>query len=473
MTDLATRAYFASPVWMQHVLLSAYGAHLRRLRYGAEQRRNLAAIRPARWAPPDEVRRDQLEALNRLLHHAQTTVPYYRDRLPTIPLTAVEELAQVPLLHKRDIRAAQRSLLSVALTDPVPLEVHTGGTTGTPLTVFCDRATLRRNYAFFARFLESVGVPPNARVATFTGRVMVPPGRSAPPYWRFNVPGHAMLCSAYHIGPGTVGAYAEALARFAPTLIDSFPSTLAPIARHMVTHGITDIRPRAIITSSETLSTPVRALLTEAFGCTVFDHYGAAEMAAFITQCRMGAYHCNADFGIVEILRDGRAVRPGETGEIVATGFVNPVMPLIRYATGDLATRGGSDPCACGSAFPVLTEILGREDDVLITPEGYRVARLDPIFKAVTTLTETRIVQDAADHVRVEMVSDAALAPDELATLRRGLHDRLGPTMRIEFVRLPRLERSSSGKSRAMVNLMASRSEGRPSTRTGAPAIPG
>ena len=101
------------------------------------------------------------------------------------------------------------------------------------------------------------------------------------------------------------------------------------------------------------------------------------------------------------------------------------------------------------------------------TPEGHRVGRLDPVFKAVSSLSETRIVQDASDHVRVEMVCEAALAEGELATLRRGLHDRLGPSMRIEFVRLPRLERSSSGKSRSVVNLMASRPEGRPSTRTG------
>lgn len=465
---LAERAYSASPVWLQNVLISAYGAHLRRQRYGAEQRRNLAAIRATRWAPAADVRREQLAALNRMIHHARTTVPFYRDRLPALPLIDLDELRQLPVLRKRDVRAAGRAMVSTRLADPRLLEVHTGGTTGTPLTVYCDRATLRRNYAFFARFLESTGVPSTARVATFAGRVVVPPGSARAPYWRYNVPGHAMLCSSYHIGPDTAADYARALARFAPTLIDSYPSSLAPIARHLLAHGAAGrIRPRAIITSSETLPAEDRARFTEAFGCPVFDHYGAAEMAALITQCRAGAYHVNADYGVVEILRDGRPVRPGETGEIVATGFINPVMPFVRYATGDLATRGGDGPCACGSAFSVLTEILGREDDVLVTPEGHRVGRLDPVFKAVSSLAETRIVQDASDHVRVEMVCEAALAEGELATLRRGLHDRLGPSMRIEFVRLPRLERSSSGKSRSVVNLTASRPEGRPSTRTG------
>ncbi|MHB1296941.1 MAG: phenylacetate--CoA ligase family protein [Gemmatimonadaceae bacterium] len=454
MTSLATRTYFAAPVWMQHAMISAYGAHLRRQRYGAAQRRCLAAIRDTQWAPAAVVQQRQLDELNRVLRRARATVPLYADRIPGRELRALGELSTIPLLRKAEVRAAGRAATSTAIGESTWLEVHTGGTTGTPLTVYCDRPTLQRNYAFFARFLESAGLGERARVATFAGRVIVPPGRASPPYWRYNVAGHAMLCSSYHIGPATVGDYADALARFRPEFIDSYPSSIAPIARHLVARGDTRIRPRAIVTSSETLTAPVRALLEEAFDCPVFDHYGAAEMAALITQCREGLYHCNSDYGVVEVIRDGRPVRAGETGEIVATGFINPVMPFIRYATGDLAVRADSTPCACGSPFPALTEILGREDDVLVTPEGHRVGRLDPIFKSVASLTETRIVQDATDHVRVEIVSEAALRPGELAELQRGLHDRLGPSMRIEFVRLPRLERSASGKSRSVVNLV-------------------
>ncbi len=454
MTSLATRAYFLAPTWAQHAMISAYGAHLRRQRYGKGQRAELRAIREAQWETAAAVRQRQLERLNAVLRHARETVPFYRDRIPDTPLASLAELTRLPLLRKAQVRAAGHEITSRLGPDGPACEVHTGGTTGSPLTVHCDRPTLKRNYAFFARFLEQAGLPARARAATFAGRIIVAPGRVTPPYWRYNLAGNQMLCSSYHIGSDSVGAYADALARWQPHYIDSYPSSLAPIARHLLATGDARIRPRAVITSSETLAPAVRAEIAAAFDCPVFDHYGAAEMAAFITQCRAGAYHVNADYGVVEIIKDGRPVRAGETGEIVATGFINPVMPLIRYATGDLAVRGDSSPCACGSPFPKLTEILGREDDVLITPEGRRVGRLDPIFKAVSSLTETRIVQDAPDHVRVEMVCEAALAADELATLQRGLHDRLGPAMRIEFVRLPRLERTSSGKTRSVVNLV-------------------
>lgn len=453
MNSLGTRLYAASPVWMQNALISAYGAHLRRLRYGPEQRRNLTKLRSARWAPRAGQASQQLVTLNTTLEHARQTVPFHADRIPRRPLPRVEALTDIPLMTKTDVRRGGRALVSTACDESELTSVHTGGTTGTPLTIHCDRHALRRNFAFFARFLESAGIPAQARVATFAGRILVPPGRSGPPYWRYNRPGHAMLCSSYHIGADTVAQYADALAEYQPVWIDSYPSSLLPIARHLLRTGDVRTRPRAVVTSSETLLPADRMTIADAFGCPVFDHYGAAEMAAFITQCVAGEYHVNADYGVVEVLRDGVPVAPGETGQLVATGFINPVMPLIRYVTGDLAVRGDDEPCRCGSPFPRLARIIGREDDVLITPEGHRIGRLDPIFKTVSSLSETRIVQDTTSHVRVELVSSKALEPAEEESLRRGLRDRLGPSMGIDFVRVPRLERTAGGKLRAVVNL--------------------
>ena len=223
--------------------------------------------------------------------------------------------------------------------------------------------------------------------------------------------------------------------------------------------GIGDIRPRTIITSSETLTSEARALLERAFGCQVFDHYGGGEMVALITQCERGAYHVNPEFGLVELLRDGRPVAPGETGEIVATGFINPVMPLIRYATGDWAVWG-SEACPCGRAFPTVASIEGRRDDVLVTPDGRLIGRLDPIFKKVSSLWETRIIQDRPDHVRVEVVvTGDGLGPDEEASLTRELALRLGPAMHIDLVRVPCIPRTQAGKFRAVINLVAARGE--------------
>lgn len=454
MSSTATRLYFGSPVWVQNALVSAYGLRLRFLRYGRSQRRLLDELLESQWLPAEALRRLQLERLNQVLDHARRTVPLYRDRLPDAPLGSLEELRAIPVLHKADLRAKREAVVSGLYAGERLEEIHTGGTTGTPLTVYCDRATLQRNYAFFGRLRAWAGVRPGARTATFAGRPVVPPAQKEPPFWRMNVAGNAMLFSSYHIGPATLPHYVRRLASFCPELIDSYPSSIEPLARYVLDRGITTIRPRAIITSSETLDPAVRAMVMEAFGCPVLDHYGAAEMAALVTQCAEGSYHVNPEFGVVELVRDGRTAEPGEAGEIVATGFINPVMPLVRYATGDMAAwREGE--CACGRAFPMLAGVEGRRDDVILTPEGRRVGRLDPIFKAVSSIYEAQIVQDAPDHVRVNVVGREMTREDE-ASLLHELRLRVGPSMRIDIVRVDAIPRTSRGKFRAVVNLVGS-----------------
>ena len=120
----------------------------------------------------------------------------------------------------------------------------------------------------------------------------------------------------------------------------------------------------------------------------------------------------------------------------------------------------GQPGCACGRNFPVVERIEGRQDDLLVTPEGRRIGRLDPIFKAVRSIHEARIVQDASDHVRVEVVPRPLLPEEEREALRVELRRRLGPSMRISIVDVARLERTGRGKLRTVVNLVSPAASG-------------
>jgi phenylacetate-CoA ligase len=451
--SLAMSAYVRAPLWLQNFLVSAYGVHLQRLRYGPTGRRQLDILRSTADLSAAEVRRHQLRILTRVVGSAVKEVPYYRaNELRAIDFASLDQLRELPLLDKSQVQAAGRSMVADRYRRRKLTEIHTGGTTGKPLAIYCDRATLQRNYAFFTFFKELAGIRGRARTATFAGRTLVPP-ESGPPYWRRNRAANTLLCSSYHIGPATIPAYVEAIAEFRPELIDSYPSSIEPIARYIVANGITTIRPKAVITSSETLFPEVRATIEQAFGCKVLDHYGSAEMAAVIAQCRLGTYHIEPLFGVVELLDNGRPVGPGERGEIVATGFINPVMPLIRYRMGDFAIRGNGN-CGCGRATETIERIEGRVDDVIVTPEGKLVGRLDPIFKSVASLYETRIVQDAKDHLRIELVASADFTAPMERELEKQLRARIGYGMHLDFVRVPSIERTAGGKLRSVVNLV-------------------
>ena len=457
MTGLGMAVYARSPLWAQNLLISAYGLRLLRLRYGRTGRETLASLLKSQWMDAAELQSNQLTALSEVVGRAAVDVPFYRRRgLEGIDFDSLDQLREVPPLTKSEVQRAGRDMIADSYRRARLTEVHTGGTTGKPLVIYCDGETLQRNYAFFSRFKGWAGVPDGDRVATFAGRTFIPRGGNEP-FWRFNRAANTLLFSSYHIGAKTLPSYVKALADFQPMMIDSYPSSIEAIARYILEHNITSIRPTAIITSSETLFPVVRDVVEQAFQCQVFDHYGGAEMAALIAQCERGTYHIAPEFGVVEILKDGQPVARGETGEIVATGFINPVMPLIRYATGDNGVLGAGS-CPCGRAGETLERIEGRMDDMIITPEGNLVGRLDPIFKAVSSLRETRIIQDAADHVRVEIVAGDAFSTKMERGLQAELRARLGPAMRIDIVRVPSIERTGRGKLRTTINLVYPRS---------------
>ena len=175
-------------------------------------------------------------------------------------------------------------------------------------------------------------------------------------------------------------------------------------------------------------------------------------MATFVYQCEAGSYHSHPMYGLVEIVdQDGRACAPGETGDLVLTGFINEAMPLIRYRIGDRAVASDT-ACACGRKHPVIGAILGREDDYIVTPEGNMVGRLDPMFKGLTGILEAQVVQEAIDEITILVVPAAGFDDGARASLIDGLRERVGRSMKITVKDVPAIARTRGGKFRSVIS---------------------
>jgi len=444
--------YFRAPASIQSAALSVYGYRLQKIRRGGEHAAILSDILQSQWWDEDRLAALQCSLVNDLLGSAKT-VPFLQDRgISSYKIETISDIRHLPFTTKDDLRQSEEQITSRSNVKTKVVDLNTGGTTGTPLKIFADTAALRRNYAFFDRLRVWAGVQEGS-TATFAGRTIVNPSQSKPPYWRYNRAAKTLLCSSYHLGPKSAPAYLDELSKFAPALIDSYPSAIEVLARAQLSYGKSLVRPKAIITSAETLHPEVREMITEAFQCPIFDYYGATEMAAFISQCEYGSYHVNPEFGVVEILDGDRPVDAGELGEVVATGFCNHRMPLIRYRTGDLASWH-SDTCQCGRAFRVISKIEGRMDDIIVTPDGRHVGRLDPIFKSTLGLLETRITQDRLDHLLIEAVQTDEFTTSAREKLLSELQNRVGPEVTLDFVAVTEFERTSRGKFRSVVSLI-------------------
>lgn len=458
MMSLQQFIYNHCPIILQSTLISIYGARLKYMRYGKVFRSEYEELKHSLHQTGDNLFVLQEDSLGKLLNHANKYVPYYRsvfqDRGIVPGDVSISSLPRLlPVVKKDDIKNAPEKFVSSYFKKNQLTKIHTSGTTGTPLVVCATKDSIQKNYAFFLRFLNMTGFVKGQTSATFAGRLIIPPAQTKPPYWRNNRMMNNVLFSAYHLSDSTIPAYIQELERINVKLIDSYPSAVYAIANYINSNSIRHgIRPKAIITSSETLLEHQRQSIEAAFKCKVYDQYGSAEMVAFISQCGRGAYHINSEYGIVEVLDDNQQpVGYGVPGRLVCTGFLNYAMPLIRYDTGDTIILS-ERKCDCGLNFPVVESILGRKDDLLITPSGKMVGRLDPVFKGLSHIKETQIIQERINKIRVNIVREAGFTADISDTLKKELSRRMGDNVEISIVYVDSIPRTKAGKLRSVIS---------------------
>lgn len=175
------------------------------------------------------------------------------------------------------------------------------------------------------------------------------------------------------------------------------------------------------------------------------------ENALFASECADGGLHVSPDVGVIEILRpDGMPADSGEVGEVFATTLMRGVQPLVRYRVGDLA-RWSGDACPCGRAMPVLAEVSGRVEDVVVGPDGRELVRFHGIFVGMPEVVEAQVVQEAIDRFRLVVVAERGFTHSDEEEMIARMRQRLGDVaVRVELV--DRIPRTSSGKFRAVIS---------------------
>jgi len=462
MRSIFENIYFIMPIWLQNIAISAYGYKLDRIRYGSyydQYYRDILSMDHV-----EKLNDYTLKKMNYIVKEAYENVPYYNELFRKYGIKyenmkSIEDLQKIPILEKDELRRNPSKFINQKYRNIKLIELHTTGTTGTPLNIYCTKKVRQLNYAFFNNFLQSVGINYKGKRATFWGRIFVSPKQRKPPFWRYSMFQKNLMFSSYHLKDDNIRYYIDKLQSYNPDYIDSYPSSIYIIAKYAQDHNIRlDNITKGITTSAETLFPWQRELIENIFGVTVYDQYGAAEMCVFVGQCRNGNYHIRTDYGIVEFIKEnGTIASHGEEAELICTGFINPIMPLIRYRIGDMGVLSGC-PCSCGSPFPVIESLLGRNDDVIITPDGRRIGRLSPVLKGFP-VKEGQYIQKTLYQIFVRIVKDIGYTEKAEYMIANELRKRIGYDMSISFEYYDRIPRGPGGKLKTIVNdVIATRS---------------
>jgi len=449
--------YFKLPVYLQNMVVSAYGYRLNKMQYGGDYKSFFNQILKNITLDKDDIYSLQLQKLKHLISLCERYVPYYRNNFKKYSLEldkikSLDDLRRFPLLEKEQLRLNPSAFINEQYKSNEILCINTSGTTGTPLKIYYNPSARQMNYAFYDRFLSMANIRYGGRKATFGGRLIVPQNQHKPPFWRFNRFQKNLMFSTYHMKAENLLSYIQQLKVYSPDYIEAYPSTISILAKFLVDNNIDGSNiTKAVVTSAETLRTDQRIVIESAFCVPVIDQYGSAEMAAFIGQCQEGRYHVHMDYGIIEFLRsDGTAAKIGEEAEIVCTGFVNPVMPMIRYKMDDKCIYS-NQPCKCGLQFPVVEKILGRIDDAIVTPDGRSVSRFGAVLYGLP-VKEVQYEQQHTGQLIVKIIQDLRFTEETEKIIEKALRDRLGDEIKIQFKHVDSIDRGPGGKLKTIVS---------------------
>ena len=261
---------------------------------------------------------------------------------------------------------------------------------------------------------------------------------------------------AGHLDEPTLAEHARRLRAFAPVLIRAFPNPLSILAKYVKETGGPPIRPRGIITVGEPLLDSQRTLFEEVFGCPVFNCYVSRECGNMAAECELHhGLHINAESLMIEFVRDGRPVPPGEPGQILITDLENYGMPFIRYQIEDL---GSPMPalCPCGRALPLMAMQAGRVSDFVVSPlDGSFVsgaALCHHLIALGPEVGRVQLVQESIDELTIRLVPGRAEITGELDHFRQVIQQVFQGQMHVRFDLVDTIDREKSGKYRFCIS---------------------
>ena len=157
--------------------------------------------------------------------------------------------------------------------------------------------------------------------------------------------------------------------RYKPKIIRCYPDPLLFLARYKQNHPEFSYSPLAITTTGNTLHSETRAEIEAAFGCKIFDSYNCEGNSTVFECPTHTCYHSAEEYGISEVVdENGSPIKSG-VGRLISTDLWNLAHPFIRYDTQDLV-EVSDEPCSCGRKHLRINKIIGRDNDVIIAPNG-------------------------------------------------------------------------------------------------------
>jgi len=182
-------------------------------------------------------------------------------------------------------------------------------------------------------------------------------------------------------------------------------------------------------------------LMRQAYGVTPRHYCSMAMGAAVISSATGGELRIEEDAGFVELV-------PGEeemSFRVIATGFANDAMPVLRLDTGEQVEAVGAIRAWSPDSWREVASPYGQGDGYVELPGGTKVRRLDELFRNTPFVEAAEIIQQPDGSIVVLVVKGDAFDEVHEISLESAIKAKFGKaTVHLRYV--GRLPRSAGGK---------------------------
>lgn len=420
---------------------------------GKKRYRYFERIMPIEWLGSEEIKKIQIDRLEKLITYAVQNVYYYtelgkRQRYSKSSVVPAG-LNSMPVISKEIIQTHWEKMISKKFLKSDLITSYTGGSTGKLLKIAYDKEFLEVKEAGVMRSFTWGGWIPGEPVAMFWGGLneVAREDGSLTRIKRFMTGQH--LVRAYKYDKELMKKWVNLLVDHGIRYLYGYASVLYNLALFQLEEGSKYPEVKAVYSTAETLFPHYRTTIENAFQCKVYDQYGSREVICIGSECEKGNMHILSDMVYPEFHEEDGSQ---DALRIIVTSFVNRVMPFIRYNIGDYgAPKKGL--CSCGRGFPIMSMQIGRSNDHVRKPDGqivypsYFIHLLDDIDEVTSFQFRQTCVNEML--LLIEKKNEFSSNSQRiLSRLEKKVQHELDWNLRLEIQVVERIDKPSSGKHR-------------------------
>lgn len=411
----------------------------------------LRFLKESQWWSKEQLIAYQNKKLQDLIEHAYKNVPYYTEvmkerGLQPKDITTVEDLKKLPILTKEIFKENYpQKLISKDISKYKILNRSSSGSTGTPIQYKMTREGYSFNKACNLRGWDWMGfrlgdklikVSQNKR-STFEKRL------------QDKINNTALFSSEYT--PESLADFEKLFNKFKPEFLRSYPDPLQFLALQISEFEWDGLK--AVNTTGNILFPEIRNMIENKFKVKIFDSYSCEGGPNFFECPTHECYHSSMEYGISEILDDNmNEVAPGEMGRLFTTDLFNYASPFIRYDSADLVEKSAV-ACSCGRELLSITKVIGRDNDVIITPlKQYLIAQtFTTYFKYIPSVKQFQVQQPSATELNFSLLLSKNHPPNILEEVKDYWFAYIKGYMVVNVQRVEKIPLTPSGKRRFVI----------------------